>query len=117
MSCAQPTIRVFDGLDNPANVVYGYTDDQGVNQLYDFSTTSRFVPTLTKAGATPVVPDTDIKANLITDEGNGELEFVLGQEGIPIGLYIGTLVITNPAYPGGYLMDTGEGSTLMVDVR
>jgi hypothetical protein len=117
MSCAQQTIRVFDGLDNPANVVFGYTDDQGVNQLYDFSTTSRFVPTLTKAGATPVVPDTDIKANLITDEGNGELEFVLGQESIPAGLYTGTLVITNPFFPGGYLLDTGDGSTLLVDVR
>ena len=115
MSCAQQTIRVFNGVDNEADVVFGFTDDLGVNQLYDFSTTSRFV--LTLAAETPIVLDTDVKASLITDLGNGELSFVLGQESIPVGLYTGTLVITNPFYPGGYLMDTGDGSTMLVDVR
>jgi hypothetical protein len=115
MSCTQQTIRVFSGLDNPANVVFGYTDDAGLNQLYDFSTTSRFV--LTLDADTPIVLDTDVVAGIITDAGSGELVFVLGQQSIPVGLYSATLVIYNPFYPGGYLLDTGDGSTMLVDVR
>jgi len=115
MGCAQITIRVFSGADNPANVVFGYRDAQGDNQLFDFSTTSKFV--LTLAADTPIVLDTSVDASLITDAGNGELSFVLGQENIPVGVYTGTLVITNPTYPGGFHMDTGDGSTLLVDVR
>ena len=118
MSCVQQTIRVFSATDNPANVVFGYTDDLGVNQLYDFSSVTRFVLTLLdEASAVVAVADTGVTAGLITDQTEGELSFVLGQEDYPVGLYFGVLVIYNPLFPGGYLMDTGDGYTMMVDVR
>jgi hypothetical protein len=116
MSC-QHKITVYSGNGNTAAIVFGFNDPiTGDPTLFDFSSVTRYL--LNLEGNTSQIVDTAIDANAIVSAGagTGELIFALGELGLPIDTFQGTLRIFNAQYPAGYLMDTGEGTTVEVNV-
>lgn len=115
MSCLEK-ILVLNGDANTAGLIFGYTATNGTVGLWDFGDATRFTLTIDIDG-TPMVIDTDDDPGVIADAGNGELTFDLGALSIPAGKYIGDLRVFNPEYTTGYLLHSGDGHTMQLDVR
>lgn len=116
MSCLQ-TIRVYSGLGNTAGLVFGMIASNGDAELYDFSGATRMTLEVDVDGVATVI-DSDVEPTAIDwSAGSGEIEFALGDQGIPVGLYSARLIVYSAVYPSGYLMDVGEsGFSFMIRV-
>ena len=119
MSCDM-SIRVFNGRSNTDALVFGIKDVAGV-RLYDFSEAGEDVTRMTlefTAGGDSYVVDSDVSASAITwAAGSGEVVFSLGDQGLPVGSHEARLFIYSDTHPTGYLLDAGDGYTVLLDVR
>lgn len=107
MSCLQE-IRVIDGHDNTAGLVFGMVAADGTAALYNFASVTRMTLEF-DVGGVPTVIDSDLTPAAIDwTAGDGEITFALGHEGIPLGSYPARLYIYSVAYPAGYLMDVDD---------
>lgn len=115
MSCL-PTVRVINGRNNTDGVVFGMVEGAAA-ELYDFASVTRMTLEFDVDGTATVI-DSDVEPAAIDwSAGSGEVEFALGDQGIPAGTYVARLFIYSPAYPSGYLMDVGgEGYTCNLKV-
>lgn len=115
MSCLQ-TIRVINGRDNTDGLVFGLVAGS-TSTLWDFASVTRMTLEFEVDGVTTTI-DSDTDPGAIDwSAGDGEVEFALGDQAIPVGTYAARLYIYSPAYPSGYLMDVGgEGMTCNIKV-
>ncbi len=99
---------VYDNFDNAVLLLFKLDGDP-----IDFSAATRFV---LMVGTVTV--DTDISPGSITTTATtGELEFLLGDQDLPIGRTDVTLVVYDPAHTNGQILTCSEEQALTVDVK
>lgn len=103
-----PIERVYLNRDN-TNVVSFKEDGASI----DFTLVTRY---LVKFGDQSVEADTDVDSSLVTDLGNGQLEFSFGGLALPEGVYGATVMIFDPAHPNGQVLTCEDDNKLQFQV-
>tara|TARA_R110002110_G_scaffold415835_1_gene657215 strand:+ start:30693 stop:31046 length:354 start_codon:yes stop_codon:yes gene_type:complete len=115
MSCGI-AIRVINGRGNTDALVFGIKSSAGVVSLYPFGDVTRMTLEFAVSGV-PYGVDSAVSTGAIDwSAGNGEVEFDLGDEDLPLGTHEAKLYLYSPTYPTGFLLDAGEGYTMLLEV-
>ncbi len=98
---------VYDNRDNSASILFSL----GGTPI-DFSAATRFLLTV---GAVTVDTDTSPTA-ITTTATTGELEFLLGQEGLPVGKTNASLIVFDPGHTNGQVLACDSDASLAFSV-
>lgn len=101
------TINVFPGMDRPAKIT---VKQDGVPVEFVTGGVSKMILQFEESD---IVADSSVDPTLITWNDLGEVVFNIGELGLPIGNYIGTLIAFDPAHTNGQpVVSEADGNIL-----
>jgi hypothetical protein len=104
-------IKVFDGSDNVSLVLF----EEGEGNPIDFSAATQFTLEVDTKTIDTLVGGEE---NTILATANlGELQFDLGAESMPIGIFPATLKVFDVSHPNGQILACSDDMTLYVQTQ